>query len=426
MKRVFILITVVIVLFVTMPGPVSGADFSVSGYYKSFFMGFDVPDYKGVSETEPPLGSANNRLRLKLSYSPSDWLSIHAAYDISPRIQDVRLIAGDVFFAGIAAPQYRADDFYPRLYPAKGKPEASFGLYHNLDRFFVTIKTDFADFFIGRQAIAWGSAHFINPTDIIAPFTFNELDSEERRGVDAVRVRIPLGTMDELDIGYIFGDDMKLSNSAFYVRGKTYLWKTDISLIAMGFRENLMLGADVTRSVGGAGAWLEAAYVITDVFKKNRDPEYFLPGSNRDYVRVSLGMDYNFTADLYAFFEYHYNSAGKSEPEQYEEAFLSTAYTEGAVYLMGKHYLNFGVTYQISPLIPFSGIVFYNISDGSITLAPSAEYNIAENIYLSLGAYIGIGKKPEIYPSSTGPVLRLHSEFGAYPAMLYTSFRFYF
>jgi hypothetical protein len=53
------------------------------------------------------------------------------------------------------------------------------------------------------------------------------------------------------------------------------------------------------------------------------------------------------------------------------------------------------------------------------------EYNIAENIYLAGGAYLGIGKRPEIVDLSSG-TFRFHSEFGAYPAMFYTSFRVYF
>jgi len=114
---------------------------------------------------------------------------------------------------------------------------------------------------VGRQAIAWGNARIINPTDIIAPFSFNELDTEERRGVDAVRVRIPLGMMDELDLGVVAGRDFNRDRSAFFIRGKTYLLKTDLSLLMTGFRKHLMIGFDLSRSVGGAGIWLEAAHV---------------------------------------------------------------------------------------------------------------------------------------------------------------------
>ena len=53
------------------------------------------------------------------------------------------------------------------------------------------------------QAIAWGSAFVINPTDVIAPYVYNALDQEERYGVDALRVRVPTGALSETDLGYV-------------------------------------------------------------------------------------------------------------------------------------------------------------------------------------------------------------------------------
>jgi hypothetical protein len=429
MKKFLIYLIFFMMLFgLGVTGKAAGS-ISVSGYYKMFFTGFEMPAYSlGDDELdEPPIGAVNNRIRLKVLATPASWFSLNAAYDFSPRIQDPALFQEDIFFAAIDPFSYRVDDFSQRIYPKKDAPVGSFGIFHNLDRFFVTIKTSGADIFIGRQAIAWGSARFVNPTDVIAPFTFNELDTEERKGVDAVRVRIPLGMMDELDLGYIMGKDFKFSGSAFYLRGKTYLFKTDISAVLMGFRENLLIGFDVARAVGGAGAWLEAAYVVPDFFAGEDGVSLIDEKYKKNYFRASVGMDYNFTSKLYGFFEYHYNSAGKKKPGEYADAFFSTAFSEGATYLMGQHYLNLGITTQLTPLLPFTGIVIVNLSDGSLTLSPVLEYNIAENIYLAAGAYVGMGKNPEIIPASFPErIIRFHSEFGAYPTMVYTSFRVYF
>jgi opacity protein-like surface antigen len=422
MKR--LLIYLILFILLLWGGMVKSADIKVNGYYKLFFTGFKMPGYRleaGELE-EPAIGAVNNRLRLKLSFATGKWLAFEAAYDFSPRIQDPMLFQEGIFFAAIDPVGYRVEDFSDRIYPAKGEAVSSFGIFHNLDRCFFTIKTSVADIFIGRQAIAWGSGHFINPTDVIAPFTFNELDTEERRGVDAVRIRIPLGMMDELDLGYVLGKNFKFQNSAFYVRGKTYFMKTDAALLLMGFRENLLIGLDFTRAIGGAGAWIEAAYVDPDFFNKDKNTQTL---DEKSYFRASVGMDYTFTGKLYGFFEYHFNSAGKKKPGDYTDVFSSTAFTEGAAYLMGQHYLNLGMTYQVSALIPFTGLVFINLNDGSVTLSPMLEYNIAENIYLGGGAYIGIGKRPGIVDLSSRTIC-FHSEFGAYPAMIYTSFRVYF
>ncbi|HLP62222.1 MAG TPA: hypothetical protein VK186_25500, partial [Candidatus Deferrimicrobium sp.] len=188
--------------------PGQSADwFKLNGYYKFFFIGLKEPTYKGQDNQSAnvPMGAANNRLRLKLSAKPLTWLALDAAYDFSPRIQDPSLFDESIFITPSSPSTYRLEDFSSRLYPRSGEKVASFGVFHNLDRLLLTIKTGVADILIGRQPIAWGSGRMFNPTDVVAPFAFNELDKEERVGVDAVRIRVPLGRMDELDMGYIFG-----------------------------------------------------------------------------------------------------------------------------------------------------------------------------------------------------------------------------
>lgn len=424
MKKKIVILLFLLLVFYTAAGSVS-----VSGYYKLFFTGFKLAPYKIGNNllSEPAIGAVNNRLRLKLGANLSSGVSFQASYDFSPRIQDPKLFQQDIFFAGTESGSYRVTDFNSRIYPAEGKPVSSFGLFHNLDRCFVTIKTARADIMIGRQAIAWGSARFVNPTDVVAPFVFNELDTEERRGVDALRVRVPLGMMDELDIGYIAGSDFEFETSAFFLRGKFYLLKTDVSLLFLGFRENLLLGVDIARSIGGAGFWFEAAYVMPDAFVNGNDVPSSDTMDESRYFQASIGMDYNFSGKTYGFFEYHFNSAGKSDPGDYQSFFMTAAFQEGSAYLMAKHYLNLGVTYEVTPLIPFTGVAFINLTDWSVMVAPSLEYNIAENIYIAAGAYVSIGRRPGLWmvDSPANPT-RFNSEFGAYPTMFYTSFRIYF
>jgi hypothetical protein len=396
---------------------------SLSGYYKSYFVALNEPSvtYDEFSIHNSPYGSANNRLRLNLYGRVNDYMALTIAYDIAPKVQDDSLFGSSSLVGNIESSIYRAGDLNARLYPGDSSSLRNFAVYQNLDRLFLTANAPFADIYFGRQAIAWGSARVINPTDVLAPFAFTELDIEDRLGVDAIRVRVPLGFMGELDCGYVAGDDFDYANSAMYLRGKFYTYRTDVTLLAIDFRENLLLGLDMTRAVGGAGTWLEAGYTFVGAASSHDR------NSSQDYLRASMGADYSLRDGTYLFVEYHYSEAGSTSPDCYLSELSGVAFRDGAVYLLGQHYIIPGVSYQITPLIILSGEVLTNLTDPSVLLAPTLEYNISENIYISAGAYIGFGKGPSVEnPSQNDPSLGLRSEFGSYPDIYFTSFRIYF
>ena len=403
---------IVVLAICLMTGPLSGiadAEFRVGGYYKNFSTVFNSP-----FPDAPITGIVVNRLRFNLSHTPTDTLSFAVAYDFTPRVQDPFLFSESPFAVGVASSRYRVVDFDARIYPNADAAIGSVGIYHNLDRAAVQFSTDFADLSIGRDAIAWGSARIINPTDIIAPYTYDQLDTEDRVGVDAVRVRIPVGVMGEVDTGYIFGNNFDFDKSAVFLRTQLNAAETDFSILLLEFQRDLLIGLDVARGIGGAGFWLETAYVLVEPF----DDE---PDVSDNYLRTSVGLDYNFGGETYAFIEYHFNSAGATKPENYLVNLEQSAYTRGGVHLLGRHYLAPGFTHQLTPLISFSGQMLFNLSDPSTWVAPQVAYNVAEDIHLSVGGFVSIGKRPKNAESS-----EFQSEFGSYPNLFFSSFRVYF
>ena len=369
----------------------------LSGFYKGFAIAFDSPQ-AGV----PVKGMVSNRLRLNLANSFSERISFDFAYDFILRIQD----ENQAEILTIDPHDYRVADLESPIYSGENDLIGSVGVFQNLDRANVTVRLSFADVIVGRQAIAWGSARVVNPTDVIAPFTYSELDTEDRPGVDAVRVRVPVGVLSEVDAGYVFGRDFAVDQSAFFVRGQFNVSETDVSPLLVRFREQLLLGIDVARGIGSAGAWIEGARVFT----MGRDAS--------DYFRVSTGMDYSFGGETYGFIEYHFNGAGVRDPEDYLVNLDRPAYRDAAVYLMGTHYLALGTTHQLTPLVALSGQFLANVTDPSFFFSPTIEYNIEQDFYLSAGAFIGIGDRPK------GGYFQ--SEFGGYSNILFFSFRIYY
>ncbi len=401
-------------------GPAYGdeKDIRLSGYLKGFFT---VTDTGGAGESDSALdGGAFNVLRLDLSYQPRDRLSAELAYEITPAVQPME---GDLLYASLPRPEpysYRAFDLGERLYPRRDDLKSSFTVTQNLDRAFITLNLPAADLYLGRQPVAFGSARVINPTDVLAPYAYEVLNQEERIGVDAIRAKMPVGDMGELDGGIVFGDKFRAAESALFLRSRNYLLKTDLTFITIVFKENLLLGLDVARSIGGAGYWLEAAYTFANA-TADYTPE-------EDYFRLSTGLDYNIGNGLYGFIEYHFNGAGRGKPEEYPEAFAGIAYTEGSVYLAGRHYIAPGLAYEITPLINFTAQALLNAVDMSAYLSALFEFNFAEDVYIDAGAFISTGRKPETRINEVSGLAEreIKSEFGMYPDIYFTSIRLYF
>jgi hypothetical protein len=370
----------------------------MGGYARNFF---SYSEYRNRSFAE-----LLSRLRLKLDYRRSESLSSEIAYELVPSIgdhNDIMLIP-----ASPSDPlSYRAFDIDEQIYPSDDDEESAIILLQNLDRAFATISYELLDLYVGRQPVAFGAARVINPTDIIAPYTYNTIAKEERIGVDAMRLKISTGQLGEFDIGYVFGEDLEYEKSAAFIRLRSYIFMTDLTVMTMMFRKNYLLGLDLVRSIGGAGAWIESAYVLAEV------------GSDDNYLRFSAGTDYSFTDKLYAYIEYHYNGAGEDKPDNYFKNLGKTAYTDGAVYLLSKHYIAPGMTYQVTPLLTFSGQALINMNDGSSLVSPSFEYSLADDVYSEIGAYIGMGDE------SNNP-LAPRSEFGLYPDRFFISLNIYF
>lgn len=401
------------------------SEVALDGYFKDYTTNIRLADFPLSAFAITPGGShvaSSNRLRLNLRAKSTGIWSLHIAYDLTLLVQS-RELFGPVPIGGIrSAREYRVTDLDDQLYPESDKAPGTTAMYQNLDRLRLIIRTAPLDIIVGRQAIAWGAARVINPTDVVSPFGYTQLDTENRIGVDAIRVRVPTGPLSEFDIGYIAGSNFEADSSTLFARYSLNISGADVSGIGMRVGDHAVAGIDLVRSLGGAGIWIEAAYLNINHFKDEDTV-----GSS--YTRVSAGLDYSFSSVWYTFLEYHYSGPGSNNSDDYFKLLFQQPMREGLIYLMGKHYLAPGAVYQITPLWIASAGALVNLGDPSALLSPRLEYNVAENAYLEAGAHIGMGRAPYLedlaFPA-TSTILRLGSEFGWYADQLYFSFRYYF
>lgn len=281
-------------------------------------------------------------------------------------------------------------------------------VYQNLDRFNLQIKLQAGDLTIGRQTITFGSARFINPSDIFLPFDVRTFNQEYRFGIDAIRFERPVGELGELDSGIILGDGGRKENSAAYLNLRTHFSGIDFIITITRFSQQNLFATGIETSLGNAGFWFEAAKVSGDT----------------DYLRISSGLDYAFSESTFGMLEYHYNEASLGNPETYLQQFLSTPYQKGGVFLLGKNYILASISLITSPLWNIGTSIIFNLNDDSSYTSVKAEYNLREDMYLDFGFYYFSGD--DLQASPAPPYFQLQSEFGSNPNLAFFAMRYYF
>lgn len=334
-------------------------------------------------------------------------LRLEAAWTLTPSAGNPALGQDDLGSGGI----FRIDD-PDRVIASTSGEGTSFSLVHDLDRLSLSLAASAATLTAGRQAIYWGVAKSVSPTDFIAPLRYGARDTEYRTGVDALRSVFPLGALSELDAGYAWGKDAEFEESGCWLRGRFYLVQTDAALLAACFRENLMAGGSLNRTVGRGTGWVETAVVWPGRFSDE--------GGGDTYWSLSAGYDRSwFGAALYGYLEYHFSSPGAESPEEYQSVLSGPSSSRGGVYLAGRHYLCPGLSWNPGALWTASGGAMVNLADPSAYLSLSCEYSAGQNMVLQWGANFGAGRGPD----SMG---NLRSEFGEWPDLAYARLGYYF
>ena len=395
----------------------AGAQFSGGGYFKSYLYSLEPAKVRDFPLDQPGGAYAvtEEKLRLKTLWDGGRGVKAEAAYELIFTGRKSGLARARPLIGGLGD-NYRVADTGRFLSPASGGSSASSALAQDLDRVFVTWSPSGFDLYAGRQPLAFGSARTVNPTDVLAPYPYGTLDTEERRGVDALRIKLPWQEMGELDAGWLPARAFAARKGAGFVRVRRKLGASDLTLISAAFRGNLMAGADIERPAGGTMLRLEAAQCWAGSFSGRSTGE--------DFFRLSAGGEYNFgiLGGLDTWLEYHYNGAGAASKTGYASRGTRAAYREAGVYLLGRNYLSAGAAAQVSALVNASATLITNLGDRSFYAIPSVEWNASQDLYLSTGALFPFGQEAAFRAGAAEPA----SEFGLYDKALYASLRKYF
>ena len=324
-----------------------------------------------------------NRLRLDsdLRYGANLHLKI---------ITYLELFAGksvrNPLFAATATPQ---DNVY---WDFDGGEQHGSSLYtrQSLHRLYLTYETEGLRTDIGKQRIAWGVMRYWRPTDLFNPESPLQIQSGERLGVDALRVKVPYG--EDNDVEAVFAPtrfDLPHSKAA-----KVHFLVDDYDLTLLGGQlgETNVLGFSFDGYVGDGGLRGE----VLRVDETSRSP----------YWMFTLGGDYSFENNVNLTLEYFNN--GGFAPVAINPL---TSY-QGIIRTINRQFLGFGYAKQVTPLSNFSFFIAHDIEGHSYALSPRYTWDFEQDKELSGGlTYFGGSR---------------YGEYGNSPRTFYIQMKLYF
>lgn len=387
----------------------------LGGDVKTFFVG--VVPYEHALMPEDPFALGALDLRLKLDAALGEQLSLTLHHQLalsSGQGMAVGLGAGTGAQGEAAAPQ--ALDLSWAVADGQGMQATL-----RVDRAFVRLKLDMLDVLVGRQPVTFGSTFFFTPLDLVAAFSPTTIDREYKPGIDAARADLFLGTSGRLTLVAAYAGDWNLDQVILAARASSTFDVWDVGLLAARSRGDLVLGVDVTGDVMGVAVRGEGSVTRP----RHGDP----------FVRAALGSDVRPGYGLTLMGELYAQSLGADDPADYLQVAASERFARGELWAMGQYYAAISVSYELLPIVNLGAFCVANLADTSALIGPSLAWSISDEAELGLGAYIGVGERPEDIdlsaaagPGAAGalPVLKPRSEFGLTPAAFFAELKAYF
>lgn len=278
-------------------------------------------------------------------------------------------------------------------------------LEHDMDRAVLRLWLDRVDIAIGRQAITWGSAVLFTSTDFWAPLSPFELDTSQKRGIDALRVLIPVSPTVELEA--VVADRGSLESIAAGLKLHHFGSTVDSWVGLARLWEEFRLAGGAR---GEVGAWTLRA--------EGSLPVRLLEGEAVDSgqmglrpPRITAGAD-RFGSDWVLMVEAHYNGQGATQPSDYLARTDDLDWQRGESFWLGRLYAGATVAWLPVPDWTLSTGSFVNLLDTSTLMTAQVQHDLAASVELSLGWYGGFGRSSRV--DSGEGILDIGSEFGLY------------
>jgi hypothetical protein len=360
-------------------GNATNFQYRFGGYYKTLASG------SRSFFTRDLYGDSLNRLRLSFDGQWKSSVFLHIDYDNEIHFGN---LIGKPDFALVRG---RQDSLYfDLLHVWTDRRHAYWDT--SLYRGYLRVRTDRAELTVGRQRIAWGTAHFWSPADVFNPISPLQVEADERQGVDAAQLSLRLpGTV---RWSVVYAPQNGLDRSTEATRLAANIRNFDVAAFAGRFARDWVAGGTFAGQWGGAGLRGELTYTWRG------NPE------QANALRLTFGSDYALSSKLYVVGEYFYNQgqpAGVSAGQPADPSVLLRFTNE--IFTLDRHFLSAGMRYAMTPLFHLEGYTVVDLTGPGVFFMPVATYSLTANTDLKFGG--------EIFASSPG------REFHKVPGLAY-------
>lgn len=276
----------------------------------------------------------------------------------------------------------------------------SAALVTQFDRAWISLTAGKFQFTAGRQRINWGQAIVWNPNDIFNTYSWFDVDYPERSGSDAVRIQVFPSATSTLELVSKWNSQGKITLAAL---GRFNVKGYDIQfLTGLVDDQDFVIGTGWSGNIAGAAFRGEVNYYRS---KKNF-------ADTTGVLLATIGADYTFRNSLALTFQAFYNQLPPGYlPTNMISIYQAPAspkmlsFTEWNLFLMAS--------YPITPLFDASlAVMYFPDLDGYFT-GPTLNYNVKQNIDLSLFIQYFNGQFKDVGPPEN-PNVKFRSFLGTF------------
>ncbi len=266
-------------------------------------------------------------------------------------------------------------------------------LKHSIHRAYVKYYQEKFQATIGKQSIDWGKMRFYSPLDVFNTLSPIDLDKDNRLGIDALNFNFSPEAFSGMNMVLAPGENYEKTSLGLNLTKKVSTY--DLALIFASIKKDEVLGLSFDGYLKDMGLRGEISQTRQD--------------SHKDFLRISLGADYNFTDKIYALLEHFFNGGHDDN----DLSALTTSYRAlQKILSLKKHLTSFFLKITLTPLIQLNHSVIYDWDGKSTVYNPEMRYNIITNVDLAVGVQLFFGGD--------------NSEFGDYEHLYYAELKWFF